>query len=517
MSQSVPRLIQALLNPAVYDAPVDHVELVETHISWLLLTGKHVYKIKKPVNLGFLDFTTLELRRHYCEEELRLNRRFSPELYLDVATVTGSPNAPRWSATGVPLEYAVRMAQFDSRARLDRVLARGELTEWHLDQLANVIAQSHLIAAAIDPASLYGQPETLHRQLLRTLDDARTHLPQSLHPQIEHLRVWCERRHVELRPLLAERRGAGRVRECHGDLHLENLVLLDDAPRLFDCLEFNPDLRWIDVVCDLAFTTMDLHARGRSDFAHRLLGAYIEQTADDCGLATLSYFQVYRASVRAAVAGIRAGQEGVAEVARQELIRSAIEYLKLAQRLTRPCSPAVVLMHGLSGSGKSTISQSLLESLGTIRLRSDVERRRAPAADASHGDRYHPDNRAAVYQAMAQRASAILQAGSPVIVDATFLRRADRAQFQALANRLGVPWAIVHAQAPRDELERRVHHRQCHAHDPSDAGLAVLAQQSQELEPLDADEIGQTVVVDSTDPDSVSQATVRVAQLCSAG
>jgi aminoglycoside phosphotransferase family enzyme/predicted kinase len=485
------------------------VEVVETHISWLFLTGEFAYKVKKPVHLGFVDFSDLAKRKFYCQEELRLNRRFTPELYLDVVPITGDSQSPMVGGAGEPIEYAVRMRQFAESARLDRVLAAGLMTPAHCDWLAETIFRGHQIAEVAPLESEFGQPPCVHRQVLDTLSIAQRELPAQDEALVSELHNWCEAEFARLEPRFAARRADGCVRECHGDLHLENMVLLGDQVRLFDCLEFNPVLRWIDVMSDVAFATMDLADRGKPDFAHRLLNRYLELSGDYSGLAILRYYQVYRAIVRAAVAGIRMHQEQSADGSR--LQREAADYLELARRFTRPPKPLVVITHGFSGSGKSTATETLVESLGMIRLRSDVERQRLQRRDElSAATRYDPDSRRRVYEQMARLAAIVVDAGYPVIADATFLRADDRALFRDLAARRRLPLVVLRFEVSDEVLRRRIGARQAEGRDPSEATAEVLQLQQRELEPLTKEELACSITIDGIRPLNAADAAKQL-------
>lgn len=495
-NSSVP-LIDGLMRPEAYPHSAEALELVETHISWLLLAGPFAYKIKKPVNLGFVDFSDLGKRKHFCEEELRLNRRFSPELYLEATPIGGTETAPRVGSEPA-IEYAVKMVRFPDSARLDRVAERGELTAAHCDALAEAIAAAHRTADAASPDGPFGLPERIDRQTADTLSLAERHLPVSEHPRLQAIRTFCQAEFRRIAPQLVARRAAGRVRECHGDLHLENMLLADDRIRLFDCLEFNPSLRWIDVMSDVAFAAMDLEDRDHARLAARLLNRYLELTGDYGGLDVLTYYQVYRATVRAAVAGVRLQSPQLAPADCQRYQRKADAYLRLAETYTRPRRPVIVITHGLPGTGKSTLTEPLVEWLPAIRLRSDVERRRleehAPASQSA--DRYAPAMRRRVYEQMAAAVEQIVSAGYSAIVDATFLKRADRQLLADVSRRQGVPLFVLRFEASDYLLRQRIAQRLHAADDPSEATPAALEALRREVEPLSDEESAQATVLD---------------------
>ena len=500
-------LVRALQNPALYDHPVQGFELIQTHISSVLLTGDYAYKLKKPLDLGFLDFSTLEKRRHFCHEELRLNRRLAPQIYLEVLPITGTPEHPRLKGPGEPFEYAVKMRQFPQSAQLDRVLARGGLTAAHIDQLARTLAEFHARVAVAGADTPYGTPAAAYFPMGQNFDQIRPLVSAGFHPQLARLQAWSERARDRLQQLLAARKCDGFVRECHGDVHLANLALLDDKVVLFDCLEFNDNLRWIDVMNEVAFTVMDLDDRGQQTLARRFLNAYLEHAGDYAGLALLRFYQVYRALVRAKVSVIRLNQPGLSRAEREQIESKYRDYADLAERYTWTSAPALIITHGLSGTGKSTVTQALVEHVDTIRVRSDVERKRLHGLTA--GERsgselnaglYTADASQRTYARLAGLARTILAAGHTAVIDATFLRRAQRDRLRTLAAELGVPFVILAIEASEETLRRRVVERERAARDASEAGLAVLAQQRAGTEPLGADESAFVLAIDGDRP-----------------
>jgi aminoglycoside phosphotransferase family enzyme/gluconate kinase len=490
------RLLMALQSPTAYPHPVEHVERIETHISTVLLAGDYAYKIKKPLDLGFLDFSTLERRRFFCKEEIRLNRRLAPQIYERVVAFSGDPDRPVFDGTDPALEYAVRMHRFDPGCTLDRLHEREGLSARLMDTLTLRIADFHEAAEIAPQDSDYGTPaavlapmEENFRQIRALSDD-----PRALE-MLEAVEAWTRTRFDALTPRLEARRREGRIRECHGDMHLANMALVDGEPLLFDGIEFNADMRWIDVVNDLAFFTMDLHDRGAHGLAARVLNTWLERTGDYAGLALLDFYQVYRAMVRAKVAAIRLGQEGLeaAEAERQQA--EFMAYLQLARDFTRPRDRALFINHGFSGSGKTSISQPILEELGAVRIRSDVERKRMAGLEATQrGDAavgeglYSRERSEHTYDHLARLTGEILDAGHSVIVDATFLERPRRDRFAHIARGRGLPFVILDYQAPADLLRQWVRERTEANADASDADLSVLEHQLRHHDPLGDDE-----------------------------
>jgi aminoglycoside phosphotransferase family enzyme/predicted kinase len=495
---SLPPLIAALRDGACFDHPTRAITVLETHISWVLLTGDYAYKIKKPVILPFLDFSTLQFRKHYCDEELRINRRLAAELYLGVVPITGTPAEPRMDGRGNAIEYAVKMIQFPDADRLDRVADRGELHEDHMRALAGKIAKFHERVDVADPKSPFADSEHLRGEVMENFDSLdATALPAETVSMLEDLRRWSAHALVELGPRFRSRKQSGMVRECHGDMHLANMALLNDRVTIFDALEFNENFRWIDVQSELAFLAMDLDYRGFRDLSWLLLSAYLEATGDYAGLRLLRYYAIYRAMVRAKVAGLRAGQCPAGTYEHDKAIHSLTSHVRLAHGYLQPRDPVpLIITHGLSGSGKSWLSERLLTAVGAIRVRSDVERQRLAAAGKLPGDAlYSPAAISRTYDELARHARTILACGYPAIVDATFLKRDYRGRFVALARELGTPCAILSLDVPADVLEARVAQRQAQATDASEATVDVLRSQARELEPLDSEELGYTIAL----------------------
>jgi hypothetical protein len=499
------RLVAALRDPARYPHAADGVELVETHISAVLLAGEYAYKLKRPVDLGFLDFTTLAARRRFCEEELRLNRRTAPGLYLEVVPITGTVDAPVVGGSGEPVEYAVRMRRFDQESLLDRIARRGELTPAIVDALADSIAAFHDRIARSRPEDPFATAQSAAAPALANFDHLESLVPGSADiPELEALRAWTEAKARALAPVFAQRKADGCVRECHGDLHLGNIALVAGEPVAFDGIEFNDAFRWIDVVSEVAFLAMDLIDRGLEPLAWRFLDRWLGRGGDYGGVAVLRFYLVYRAMVRAKVDCIRAHQPEVDDHSRGRMEREYHEYLALAHRLAHDRRPAIVLMHGLSGSGKTTVAQALLERVGGLRVRSDVERKRlhglaadARTASAAGEGIYGAGASRRTYDRLADVAATIAAAGYPAIVDATFLHRAERERFRDLAARLGVPFVIVDCAAPLEVLRARVARRAASGGDASEATVEVLERQARASEPLADDEAEVTVTVDA--------------------
>lgn len=433
-------------------------QLVETHISWVLLGAERAWKIKKTVRFGPVDYTTAEARRRFCDEEVRVNRRLAPELYLGVVML------------GDPPEPAVEMRRFPAGALFSERLEAGTLTGEDVDALAERLARFHGAAPSAPPAGAFGNPA------------GRAQAALDVAPP--ELRDWIERESERLMPLWAARRERGFVREGHGDLHLANLLAFEGRVLAFDAIEFDEALRWIDIVDDLAFAVMDFAAQGRRDFAFRLLNGWLDRTGDHGGVAVLRFALVYRALVRARVAAARQDAEG------------ARRYLEAATSWTRNAPPALTITHGLPGSGKTFESQRRLEREGALRLRSDVERKRLfglAMHEDSHErglDIYAGDATSRTYAKLFGTAAQWLREGWPVILDAAFLKRAERDAAREIARAAGVPLRILHCDAPDGVLRERLLARRA---DASEADVRVLQSLTLSAEPLGADETADLV------------------------
>jgi hypothetical protein len=497
------RLIPGLRRPRAYPHPVEGaVGHIETHISHVLLAGDYAYKLKKELDLGFLDFSTLERRRFCCEEEVRLNRRLAPHVYLGVVPVTGSSESPRMGGEGEALEYAVMMRRFDQGGLLTSLPLEGDLPE----RVAQRVAAFHQSIPAVGPEQPFGTPEAVLEPMRGNFAQIRSRLAdRQLLERLDPLEDWTLRRHSELEPVLARRRAEGFVRECHGDMHRGNIALDKGEVLIFDGIEFNPSLRWIDTMSELAFLIMDLEEAGERSQARRVLNRYLELTGDYAGLQVLDFYKVYRAMVRAKVIAIRLGQPDLGAEEADRDRRELAGYLDLAAGYTRREPRVLLLTHGVSGSGKSRLSLTLRARLPLIHLRSDIERKRLfrMSEDTRTGAKgtgegiYTPDATRRTYARLRQLAGVVLDAGYSLLVDATFLDRAERQRFLGLARRHGVPGRLLDLRAPAPLLRERLKAREAAAKDPSEAGVGVLEHQLATQDPLSPEELRISLAVNT--------------------
>jgi aminoglycoside phosphotransferase family enzyme/predicted kinase len=522
------RLVLALQAALATRPGAGPVQRFETHISWVLVEGTQALKLKKAVALGFVDFTTLARRRRCCEEELRLNRRLAPDLYLDVLPIAGTPAQPRPGGDGPAIEVAVRMRAFPQHALWDQLARAGGLQPAWIDALARTLATFHEQAEPAPAGSRFGEPARVRVAVLanfEALDGAA--LDAESRRRLDALRRWEAATYDAIAPLLAQRRAAGRIRECHGDLHLGNIAQVDGRATPFDGIEFDDDLRFVDVISDIAFLAMDLRHHGLPALARRFVDRYLGCTGDYEGARLLRYAIVYRALVRAKVALLRGRQDPAGGGWREDLRRHVALAAHQAglEPTSEPTSgpgavprgrpddlpPALLVTHGCSGSGKTAGTQRLLEAAGAVRIRADVERKRLAGLPELASSRsqpgtglYTPSLGAATYRRLLEAAVPVIEGGGAAILDATFLRRAARDDARALAARLGVPFVILDFDAPPSLLRERVRRRLAEGSDASEADEAVLDDQLRQAEPLSAaerrDALACPAAVDAADP-----------------
>lgn len=509
MSQT---LIAALQNPALYPHPVEGFQVIETHISWVLLTGPYAYKIKKPVNFGFLDFSELSARKHFCNEELRLNQRLTSDLYLQVLPISGSAEAPSFAGSGEAIEYALQMRQFDGGNLLSTLQANGELTHDHIDALASQIAQFHQAAPVVPAEHEAGTPEAVMAPVLQNFEQILPFLSDKADlTQLEALQGWAQASFERLKPLLAERKRQGLIRECHGDIHLGNATVIDGQVVIFDCIEFNEPFRFTDVYADIAFLAMDLEDRGLKSLSRRFISQYLELSGDYQGLELLNFYKAYRALVRAKVALFSMPAQA-AGVERANALRQYRNYANLAESYSAIPSRFLAITSGVSAVGKSHVAMRLVEALGAVRLRSDVERKRLFGTQTAETGLYDAGNSEQTYAHLHTMAGYVLRAGLPAVIDATYLKVAQRSAAAKVAEDTGVPFMILDCQAPAAVIASWLQQRQAQSNDPSDATQQVIDAQMAHREPLTAEELLLSKQVLTHQSDSLDNLVEQVRQ-----
>lgn len=462
------------------DLTASSEELIETHISWVFLRPGEVFKVKKPVDFGFLDFTDAAARKAACLAEVELNSRLAPGVYRGVVPVLrdsrgvhhvgSSPNhatgdagtapssTPEWAGQGEVVDYAVHMNRLPRAARADLLLERGELGAAHIDALAGCLARFHARAAQGEHIAEFGRVQVIRGNVEENFAQARSLLsqlvPGDVEREVEERQLGFLASHA---PLFAQRIGGGYIRDGHGDLRLEHAYMVDSGgPVIIDCIEFNERFRFADVCADVAFLSMDLRWHGRVDLAERLLARYARETGDHDLYALVDFYESYRAYVRAKVSALSLGSASLSFDARQRLEAEARGYLLLSLASERPALRAarLIAMGGMIASGKSSIAEALGTAMGAIVIGSDETRKRlhgvqptTPLHDAAWQSTYSLDATQRVYSELLRRAQVVLQSGRSVIIDATFRSRADRAAARRLAATTGAVFTFVECRA----------------------------------------------------------------------
>lgn len=481
-------LIEQLLNPATYPHSVTMITTIETHISIVFLTGEFAYKLKKPVNFGFLDFSALTARQRFCELEISLNKRTAPDLYLDVCPLyLDSTNQKiSFEPKANAVEYLVKMRQFDPNKVLGTYLQHHTLEHSQVQFLANALAKFHLAAQSTTTDSNWGHPDDIIQPML---DNFATLLNNFTHDEtqyrLKHLSDWTKFTQKSLWQILLQRKQEGFIKACHGDMHLDNITLIDGQPTLFDGIEFNEQFRWIDTQNDLAFLLIDLDYRGKQRLKRQILNRYVQETGDFDGLKLLMFYQVYRAMVRSKITALRFHQFDKNSPERPIYWQRALDYLKQAEDYAyRVSQPTLMLMQGVSGSGKSFYAQQILQDQDVIILSSDRERKRLfgiePLTRVDDKDRlklYSQEMNQRTHDRLQHLAKQLLRDGFSVIVDATFLKAEHRAPYQALAQCHQAAFVIFSIDPDQELVEKQIQQRITENQDPSDANVYVMQQQ----------------------------------------
>ncbi|GIW42140.1 MAG: aminoglycoside phosphotransferase [Candidatus Binatia bacterium] len=506
---ALPSWFEAMRHPAFYPHRPERVDLVQTHASYVFLAGEKVYKVKKPVRFSFLDFSTLELRRHFCEEEVRLNRRLTQDVYRGVVGICRREAGFSLGSADDPgaVEYAVEMRRLPAERMLARLLERGEATPEMLRRLAQKVAAFHEAADCGPEVRAFGSPQSFAASLEEDFAEAARFRGVTVEPRVDDaIRAFFRAALAEFRPWLEERCRTGRVREGHGDLHAEH-VCFEDGIQIYDCIEFRRDFRCRDVAAEVAFLAMDLVYHGREDLAETFVAEYAERAGDADVARLWPFFACHRAYIRGKVESLASEEPEVGEEARSRARDSAVLHFRLAYRFTWAYRPVLVVVFGLSGSGKTTLARELARRTGFEHWNSDEVRKELaglpPNEPSREEDRpwlYGPDMSARTYATLFERARAALGRGRGVILDATFQRRQERGEARALARDFGVPFVAVECRCSEATTYRRLGERVRAGAGPSDADWSVYLRQRSRYEPLTAGEGDADLCVDTERP-----------------
>jgi aminoglycoside phosphotransferase family enzyme/predicted kinase len=460
--------VREMLEPAVFGKGVRRVRMLQTHTSWVFLTGAHAYKVKKPVNFGFLDYTTLSARKFFCNEEFRLNQSLSPDIYIDVLPITESKGRLALGGRGKVIDYCLAMKELPQAWIMTEQLAKGRVTFEHIDEIARSIADFHRRAEHGREVAQYGSPETItlnwDENFAQTMDFRGRTITRR---QFDETKALVERFIAEHRNLFRRRREAGFVRRCHGDLHSKNIFVNKDV-RIFDCIEFNPRFSCSDVASEVAFMVMDLEYAGHKDLANHFVERYLVYSKDPGLLRLLNFYKCYRAYVRGKVTSFNLNDPGISAADKAKSRAVARRYFELSHRYARGlyAKPRLVVLMGLPGTGKTFVGRSLADRIDAFQLLSDSVRKQLLGIPVSqrksdgYGEGIYKGNIGnKTYDEMLKRAAAMLAAGHSVILDATFLHEDWRERARAVADKLGLPTLFVFVDCPERTVAARLRRR----------------------------------------------------------
>lgn len=481
---------------------VASIELVQTHISLVFLTGDYAYKLKKAVNFGFLDFSTLEKRQHFLQEEIRLNEEIAPELYLEVLPITLSGDKYILGGEGEAVEYVLKMRQFPQENLFINLFTAGKLEIEQMEELGRITARFHERAETNDYIRSFGTVAKIREAFDENYQQTEKYIPEvQTQQQFDETKAYTDKFFEQKEALFQARINAHKIKECHGDLHLKNICLWRNKIQLFDRIEFNEPFRFVDVMYDVAFAVMDLEARDRQDFANAFLNTYLEQTGDWLGLQLLHLYLSRQAYVRAKVTSFLLDDAGVPDTVKQEAATTAADYYKQAWAYTQNKEGKIILMSGLSGAGKTTVAKQIARKINAIHIRSDAVRKHLAGIplEATGGDEiYSEAMNHKTYDRMLELGIILANIGFPVILDAKYDRVALRQKAIETANSNNIPLKIVNCTAPIEVLRDRLNKR---SGDISDATANLLSSQQANAEDFTPDEKAYVTTIDTSKTD----------------
>lgn len=516
------------MNKSAYPEPTNKVELVQTHISYVFITDNYVYKIKKPVNFGFLDFSTLEKRKHYCDKELELNRRLSPDVYLAVLPVTQDNNTITIDGKGQTIEYAVKMRKLPMENLMITLLKKDRLNRAMVENVAKKIAQFHAEAAGSKEINMFGSVDVIRTNTNENFAQTEKYIGKSItKSQFNTIKNYTENYLTQRTQLFNERVTEGKIKDCHGDLHLEHICITEPII-IFDCIEFNDRFRYSDTTADIAFLAMDLDFHGRKDLSEALMHAYVRFSGDKGALTLVNFYKVYRAYVRAKVTSFRL--DAPDPKPKVELLHTAQKYFSLAESYvheetttaTHPIQlnrPKLIIICGFMGTGKTTIAKKVAETNGWKLISSDAVRKElAGMATTQHEyvawgrGIYSTEFSEKTYARMNELAEKSLKEGTSVVMDASYAKKPERANVHALARATNAEFTCIELICPDEEIKRRLTARMDKRGEISDGRWAIFSDQKNSFEKVDDFTKEEHIIVDTSKPkdDSVKQLMVEM-------
>ncbi|MGV8059510.1 MAG: AAA family ATPase [Smithellaceae bacterium] len=513
------KLVESMMCPNFYPHKPAAIELVQTHISYVFIAGDIVYKIKKPVNFGFLDFTSLEKRKYYCEEELRLNKRLAPSIYLDVVSISEDSTGNIILGTGEKvIDYAVRMKKLPLNKMLKTLLANGKADEKVMDAVAGKIAAFHREAETGGRIDEMGSIATIRRNQEENFEQTQKYIDVTI-PEYQYhfIKTYVEKFLTEKKALFAKRVANSKIRDCHGDLHLEHICIADEI-MIFDCIEFNERFRFGDVAAEVAFLTMDLDFNGYPQQAEYFVKSYIGYSGDTDMFTLLNFYRCYYAYVRGKVISFRLDQKDIPADERSQITKTAERYFDLAYTYAaRLEKPVLILTAGLMGCGKSYQARHLAARLGAQIIRTDVLRKEL--LNINPTDRHHVEFGQGIYSEDISRltydkayelANSAIKSGKPVIIDASFKRRSERQKAMQMAQKLDIPFYIIECTCRDEIVKLRLDKRAQEKTNASDGRWEIYAAQKNDFDEIDEVSDSQHFKIDTSEnPEILRQKIVE--------
>lgn len=478
------KLIERMLEADFYPHAVKQpIEILQTHCSIVFLTGNYAYKMKKIVNFGFLDYSTLPKRHHFLKAELEMNRAIAPDLYIEVLPIYQHNDDFNWHGEGEIVEYVLKMNQFPQENLLINIYESGKLTSQHIQELGKLVAQFHQNTPTNQYITSFGTPEKIAESITQNYQQTLKYIGIAQNQrQYEQTKAFTDNFLKNNRDILQKRQIDGKIRECHGDLHLKNICVWQDKIQLFDRIEFNEPFRFVDVMYDVAFAVMDLDAKGEKALANLFLNTYLEETGDWEGLQVLPLYLSRQAYVRAKVTSFLLDDTAISEAEKAQAKATASAYYHLAWQYTQAKKGKIIMMSGLSGSGKTTIASAKARELNAIHIRTDAVRKHLaniPLDAKGEQEIYSQAMTAKTYTRLLDLAKILTPQGFTVILDGKFDRHCWRQPVLDFAFNNNIDLEIIYCQAPLEILRDRILQRK---NDISDATPELLQQQQAQWE-----------------------------------